>query len=308
MGDRDSEQLPWAGVQRKSRVTLLHAQVDPLTSKLAGRVPEECPGEQSSLLQDLKAVADSQHQSAPIRKVADRLYHRCEARDRAAAQIVTVGKPAGQDDQLQIVQIALAMVDVAHRLAEDLADRMGTVPVTPGAREDDDPRPQECNSAARPSATRGEADSCCSSTRKSSMTALASSWWAMSSTRARARSSSVSSTVITRYLPARTSFTDLKPRACRPPRIVSPAGSLTTGFRVTKTSARYMTPQRLASHSARLAWASSRPVRLASSAGEMFSSWPVAALVAGVKIGSGSRSLSRNPLGSGSPAIDPVRW
>src|SRR5438128_7341784 len=212
--------------------------MDPLTSKLAGGISEERAGKQTRVLQDLKSVADAQHQPAPIRKVGNRLHHRREARNRAAPQVVAVGKATREDDQLQIVESTLAMVDVAHRLAEDLTDGMGTVPVTPGAGEDDDPRPQAG----------------CTSMRKSSITALARSCCAISSTRARARPSSGSSMMIARYLPARTSFTESNPRACRPPRMVRPAGSLTTGFSVTKTSARYMTPQTVASLSARLAW------------------------------------------------------
>src|SRR2546430_14182069 len=195
--------------------------MDPLTSKLARRISEERAGKQAGFLQDLKPIADTQHQPAPIRKVGNCLHHRREPRNRAAAQVVTVGKPARQDDQFQIVESTLAMVDVAHRLAEDLPDCMETDPVTPGARKDDDSRPQAG----------------CTSMRKSSITALARSCCAIASTRARARSSSGSSRVIARYLPARTSFTDSNPRACRPPRIVRPAGSLTTGFSVTKTSA-----------------------------------------------------------------------
>ena len=41
----------------------------------------------------------------------------------------------------------------------------------------------------------------------------------------------------------------------------------------------------------------------------MFSSCsPCSALVAGVKIGSGSRSLSRSPAGSGIPQTGPLAW
>src|SRR5256885_433360 len=125
--------------------------MDPLTSKLARRISEERAGKQAGFLQDLKPIADTQHQPAPIRKVGNRLHHRRETGNRAAAQVVTVGKPARQHDQFQIVESTLAVVDVA-------------------------------------------------------------------------------------------------------PRMVRPAGSLTTGFSVTKTSARYMTPQTVASLSARLAW------------------------------------------------------
>src|SRR5438270_11693825 len=69
------------------------------------------------------------------------------------------------------------------------------------------------------------------------MTALASSCRDISSSRVRASSASAASSVSTRYLPARTSVTESKPRACNPSLMVRPAGSLTTGLRVTKTSA-----------------------------------------------------------------------
>src|ERR1700716_2869995 len=59
------------------------------------------------------------------------------------------------------------------------------------------------------------------------MTALASNCWVIPSTCERAWPSSSASSVTTRYLPARTSLTEAKPRACRPPLIVRPAGSLT---------------------------------------------------------------------------------
>ena len=38
----------------------------------------------------------------------------------------------------------------------------------------------------------------------------------------------------------------------------------------------------------------------------MFSSWPLSAFVAGLKIGGSRRSLSRRPAGSGSPARVPL--
>src|ERR1700694_4636066 len=72
------------------------------------------------------------------------------------------------------------------------------------------------------------------------MTALARGCRGISSRRARAWAASDSSSVSTRYLPARTSVTDSKPSACSPPLMVRPAGSLTTGFSVTKISARYL--------------------------------------------------------------------
>ena len=53
-------------------------------------------------------------------------------------------------------------------------------------------------------------------------------------------------------------------------------------------------------------FASSCPTIAASWAREMFSSWPVTAFVAGVKIGSRSCSDSRSPGGIRSPTIVPI--
>src|SRR3989442_4344553 len=145
--------------------------MDPLASKLAGRISEERAGKQARFWQDWNPVADPQPQPAPIRKVGNRLHHRRETRNRAAAQVVAVGKPARQGDQFQIVESTLAMVDVAHRLPEDLTDCMGAVPVTPGAGKDDDPRPHAGDPPPPPSPPPVEGDSDCTSMRKSSITA-----------------------------------------------------------------------------------------------------------------------------------------
>ncbi|MNC95995.1 hypothetical protein D3C83_132500 [compost metagenome] len=41
---------------------------------------------------------------------------------------------------------------------------------------------------------------------------------------------------------------------------------------------------------------------------DMFSSWPLSALVAGVKIGSGSFCACLSPFGNWMPQIAPVAW
>ena len=52
----------------------------------------------------------------------------------------------------------------------------------------------------------------------------------------------------------------------------------------------------------------SGPVSRAASSKEMFSSCPDSALVAGVKMGSGSSDDSTNPGGSAIPQTDPDFW
>lgn len=77
------------------------------------------------------------------------------------------------------------------------------------------------------------------SKRYSSITGLASSWAHMAPTACSASALPPASTLISKYLPARTDCTAPNPRLCRAPRMVSPWGSLTSGLSVTYTLARY---------------------------------------------------------------------
>src|SRR6202022_2605354 len=108
-----------------------------------GRFPHQRARQLARLLQDLKAVANTQHQAAAVREVGDRLHHGREAGNSAAAQVVAIREAAGKDDQLQAVDTLLPMIDVAHGFLEDIEKRVGTIPVTPRAGEDYDSRPQE---------------------------------------------------------------------------------------------------------------------------------------------------------------------
>ena len=58
------------------------------------------PGSSPRFAQDLKAVADAEHQPAIGRELAHRIHDRRAAGNRAAAQIVAVGKPARHDDEI----------------------------------------------------------------------------------------------------------------------------------------------------------------------------------------------------------------
>ena len=53
---------------------------------------------------------------------------------------------------------------------------------------------------------------------------------------------------------------------------------------------------------------SSRPMIFAASSSLMLTSWPLSSFVAGVKIGSGSRSDSYSPFGRAMPQTMPVFW
>ena len=68
--------------------------------------------QQARLAQDLEAVADAEHQAAALGMGADRVHDTRARRDRAAAQVVAVGKAAGQHDEVgPLGQRALVVPD-----------------------------------------------------------------------------------------------------------------------------------------------------------------------------------------------------
>src|SRR5699024_7636020 len=83
---------------------------------------------------DLEAVADAQHRHPALRGVDHLLHHRCEAADRAGAQVVAVGEAAREHDGLDALQIVLA---VPERDGLGAAEPHGAqrVPVVQRARE-----------------------------------------------------------------------------------------------------------------------------------------------------------------------------
>jgi hypothetical protein len=101
-------------------------------------VSEHRPGQQSRFEQHLKTVADSQHWSAALGKLANRRHDRREPRHRTGPQIIAVGKPAGQNDHLGALQTGVFVPDQLSGLAEHLGRCMIRIVVAVGAGEDDD--------------------------------------------------------------------------------------------------------------------------------------------------------------------------
>src|SRR5204863_1995004 len=86
-----------------------HAQ--PLVAVAEVQVPVagQGAGQQVRLAEDLEAVADAEDRQAVAGRLDDRVHHGGEPGDRAAAQIVPVGEPAGQDHRVDTVQVRLGV-------------------------------------------------------------------------------------------------------------------------------------------------------------------------------------------------------
>src|SRR5207244_3478465 len=141
-----------------------------------------------------------------------------------AAEVVAVREAARQDDAVRAAERAV-LVPERHRLvAHHALGGAQRVPVVVGAGEDDHPPAHQRRSSA-------------SSTRKSSITPLASSRSHISRTRAEAVAEAASSSRSSMYLPTFTSCTSPKPRAWSELCTALPWGSRMPRFGVMKTRA-----------------------------------------------------------------------
>src|SRR5690606_37230451 len=93
--------------------------------------------QQPRLAEHLEAVADPEDPPAPLGEVDHRPHHRREPGDRAGAQVVAVGEPAGDDHRLTAAQVLLG-VPQHDRLLPEPPDREQRVAVVTGPREPHD--------------------------------------------------------------------------------------------------------------------------------------------------------------------------
>ena len=59
----------------------------------------------AALRQDLKSVADAQHQAARGRELLDRLHNGREVSDGAGAKIIPIGEAAGHQDRIAVLKL-----------------------------------------------------------------------------------------------------------------------------------------------------------------------------------------------------------
>ena len=104
------------------------------------RVRAEHAREQARLAEDLEAVADAEHEAALGAKRVDGAHHRREPRDRAAAQVVAVREPAGQDDARRRRAAPARACQTGTASAPSAASAQRGVAVVVRAGEDDDAR------------------------------------------------------------------------------------------------------------------------------------------------------------------------
>ncbi len=82
-------------------------------------IAQQRAGQQAGFHQNLEAVADAEHQAAIGRELLHRAHDGRETRDGAAAQIIAVGKSAGQNDGVDVAEIGGIVPDEFGRAVPD---------------------------------------------------------------------------------------------------------------------------------------------------------------------------------------------
>src|SRR5262249_59842286 len=91
----------------------------------------------AGVAQDLEAVARPEHDATARSELRQHFHDGRASRDRAGAQVIAVGEPAGQDHAIEIVERTVAVPDVADGLVEHFGDDVMEVAVAPRPGEHD---------------------------------------------------------------------------------------------------------------------------------------------------------------------------
>src|SRR5438128_1776221 len=133
MRDRYADDLTFRAAGRECQVSALDHEVGPFAAVLERGIAYQRPGQEVRLAEDLETVADAPHEPAAIRKLSDLLHDRGKSRDRSRAEVVAVGKTAGQDDTVAAFEVGVLVPQVLELRTDDLVDNPTAVAVRPRA-------------------------------------------------------------------------------------------------------------------------------------------------------------------------------
>ncbi len=137
MRDRNLQHLAGLGRGGERRVRGFHANVHLLADESHSGIALQHAGQQTRLAENLETVANAEDQAPAAREFFHRAHHRRKPRNRARAQVIAVGKSAGQQDRVKPVHFFGLMPQEFNRLVENFAERVLGVVVAIRARKHD---------------------------------------------------------------------------------------------------------------------------------------------------------------------------
>ena len=97
VGDGNPQDLSRHVARGETGGGVLHPEKGGLTTKMETLVAGQRPGQKAGFTQNLKSVANADHHLAALRGRFDSLHDRGKPGNRAAAQVIPVGKASWQD-------------------------------------------------------------------------------------------------------------------------------------------------------------------------------------------------------------------
>src|ERR1700735_651734 len=122
--DRNFQHLTGRGCAGKRRVGPFPSYMHLTAQKSQSLVTHHRAGKQTGFQQDLKSIADTQHQTTGTSKPVHGFHHRRKTRDRAGAQVVSEREAARQDNGIAPSEVFGLVPDKVDGLADDRAYRL----------------------------------------------------------------------------------------------------------------------------------------------------------------------------------------
>ena len=133
---RHFQQFAGARQTGKGGMVVLDPQEHPPAHEAQGSVAGQRAGQQAGLAEDLKTVADAEHQPAGLGELDDTLHDRGESGHGPGSKVVAVGEAAGQDHAVAAAGERVLVPQGADILFEHAAQTVDDVVVVAGAGKD----------------------------------------------------------------------------------------------------------------------------------------------------------------------------
>src|SRR6266702_5865495 len=137
MRNGNSEHLagPRDGGERRGR--RLYADVHVTADEAQSFIAHQSAGQKTGFAENLKTIANAEHQASGPGETRNGVHHRREAGNRAGAQVIAVREATGQNDGVKAGEVLRLMPNEFGRGVKDFAYRMQRIVIAIGSREYD---------------------------------------------------------------------------------------------------------------------------------------------------------------------------
>jgi hypothetical protein len=133
------EDLAFRQAPRKRTIGGFDAEMNLFADVFEAGVAHQGAGKQAGLGEDLESVADAQDQASGSGEALNRLHDGRKAGDGAGAEVIAVGKSAGDQDGIDSLEVVGVMPEKDDGLAGDFGNDVVCVVVAVGAGKNQNP-------------------------------------------------------------------------------------------------------------------------------------------------------------------------